>query len=115
MTRLPGSAMRSLALPAVVVGVGVAFSACGGGTTQASSEASSGGGGSTKAASKDTIDKFLLAPSDAQTFSAKPGAAVTAPTSGQKMSLPYEHVLPLPDGPVGDPKKTYNICFSQAL
>jgi ribose transport system substrate-binding protein len=28
--------------------------------------------------------------------------------------MPYADVAPLPDGPVGDPTKTYTICFSQA-
>jgi ribose transport system substrate-binding protein len=31
------------------------------------------------------------------------------------MSLPYKDVLPVPDGPIGDPNKTYTICFSQSL
>ena len=60
-------------------------------------------------------DSTLLAPKDAVSFDAKSGAAVTAPISGGSMSLPYAHVLPLPDGPIGDPSRTYKFCFSQAL
>ena len=57
----------------------------------------------------------LLAPKDAVSFAAKPGVPVPAPITGGSMSLPYSYVSPLPDGPVGDPKRIYKICFSQAL
>lgn len=61
------------------------------------------------------IDKFLVAPKDAPRFKADPAAAVKGPVSGRDISLPYTKVLPLPDGPIGDPNKTYTFCFSQAL
>lgn len=61
------------------------------------------------------IDEFLLPPGDAESFAAEPGTPVTAPIQGGTVSLPYTHVLPLPDGPIGDPNKTYTFCFSQAL
>lgn len=67
-------------------------------------------------ADKSVIDQFLLAPSDATVFTAKTASsAVTGPISGGQVYLPYTDVLPLPDGPVGDPSKTYTVCFSQAL
>jgi galactofuranose transport system substrate-binding protein len=110
VTEVRARLKRPIAALAIVVGVAVPFAACGGAEELNSSE-----GGSTKSASKETIDKFLLAPADAESFDAEPSEQVTAPTSGGKMSLPYKHVLPLPDGPVGDPNKTYEICMSQAL
>jgi ABC-type sugar transport system substrate-binding protein len=62
------------------------------------------------------IDDFLLAPSDATVYEATTAeTAVTGPLSDSPVYLPYNHVLPLPDGPVGDPNKIYTVCFSQAL
>lgn len=72
--------------------------------------------GGAQAADKSQIDQFLLAPADAKKFEAKPAStAVKGPVQGSDLYMPYTDVLPLPEGPVGDPNKTYNICFSQAL
>lgn len=79
---------------------------------------SSGGptAGGAATANKSQIDQFLLAPSDAAKFQAKQASTpVKGPIQGSDLYMPYTDVLPLPDGPVGDPSKTYNICFSQAL
>lgn len=72
--------------------------------------------GGAATANKSQIDQFLLAPSDAAKFEAKQASTpVKGPIQGSDLYMPYTDVLPLPDGPVGDPNKTYNICFSQAL
>jgi galactofuranose transport system substrate-binding protein len=86
----------------------VGLGACGG-------KKSNAAGGSSAAANKQTIDKFLLPPADAERFSSKPGPVQTGPITHASLALPYEGVLPLPDGPIGDPKKTYKFCFSQPL
>ena len=70
---------------------------------------------SAHAADQSVIAKELLAPSDSVSFRAEPSPIVNAPITGGTMSLPYAHVLPLPGGPIGDPKRTYTFCFSQAL
>lgn len=57
----------------------------------------------------------LYAPSDATSIDQAPGRPVTGPLTGQKLELPYEEALPVPDGPIGDPDETYTFCFSQAL
>jgi ABC-type sugar transport system substrate-binding protein len=57
----------------------------------------------------------LLAPADAVPFEASTNPAVTGPISEKPISLPYAQVLPLPEGPIGDPARTYTFCFSQAL
>jgi ABC-type sugar transport system substrate-binding protein len=101
---------RLVALGAVAfLAVGCATGADGTGSTGAS------GGPSGKPTTKEVIDQFLLTPPDAKSFSAEESETVTAPIQGGSMSLPYKHVLPLPDGPIGDANKTYTFCFSQAL
>lgn len=89
----------------------------GGATSAAASVATAAAGEADADAgvASNVVDEFLLAPSDATTFDAKESAPVKAPTSGEEMSLPYAHVLPLPEGPVGDANKTYTFCMSQAL
>jgi galactofuranose transport system substrate-binding protein len=58
----------------------------------------------------------LVAPSGTEVFEADySGEGATAPTSGEQMVLPYEHILPIDEGPIGDPDRTYTFCFSQAL
>lgn len=57
----------------------------------------------------------LLAPADSIVFEATQSEAVTGPITGQPISLPYANVLPLPEGPIGDPARTYTFCLSQAL
>lgn len=62
------------------------------------------------------IDEYLLAPADSVVYSAEQvDTFVVGPVTGAELYMPYTDVLPLPDGPVGDPNKTYTICFSQAL
>jgi ABC-type sugar transport system substrate-binding protein len=95
-----------VALVAAVVVAGLA--AC----APQKSKADSAGGG---VADKAVIDKYLLTPAGAVGFESKPGPVEKGPITGAPLSLPYKDVLPLPDGPVGDPNKTYRFCFSQAL
>lgn len=100
---------RKATLLAGTIGLTLAFTGCtpeSGGPTTAS-------GGATQ--DKEKIDEFLLAPEDSEIFEANYGEKVEAPIQGGSMSMPYTEVLPLPEGPVGDPNKTYTICFSQAL
>jgi ribose transport system substrate-binding protein len=40
---------------------------------------------------------------------------MTGPITGANLSLPYFNDYPIPAGPIGDPSKTYTVCFSQAL
>jgi ribose transport system substrate-binding protein len=58
-------------------------------------------------------DDFLIAPNGAVKVDAKSSKPATSP-DGKQFTMPYADVAPLPDGPVGDPAKTYTICFSQA-
>jgi ribose transport system substrate-binding protein len=97
-----GAAAASLACVA-------ALSACGSGAANQDAATAKG------AASKATIDKFLLPPADAQNVDAAPGPVREGPITKQPLALPYEKVFPLKDGPIGDPKKTYKFCFSEAL
>jgi ABC-type sugar transport system substrate-binding protein len=96
-----------------VVAGGAALMLAFAGCTPASGNVTSSGEGQVD---KAQIDEFLLAPSDATIYKAVTATtAVTGPISGSPVYMPYTDVLPLPDGPVGDPSKTYTICFSQAL
>lgn len=64
----------------------------------------------------DGVDPLIDAPATAELFQPDDSSApVTFPTSGEQGILPYANVLPVPDGPIGDPNKTYKFCFSQAL
>lgn len=40
------------------------------------------------------------------------GEVVTGPISGQSLKLPFAAFQPLPEGPVGDPSKTYRIGYT---
>ena len=48
----------------------------------------------------------------AASFTPGMGSVVTGPISGQSFKLPFTDVQTLPDGPVGDPKKTYKIGYT---
>ncbi|GAA1798874.1 hypothetical protein GCM10009835_16360 [Planosporangium flavigriseum] len=85
----------------------VLTAACGGGVTRRSDAA----GG----ASVEQIDKYLLAPASASRIDPAPGPIETDPITGATLSLPYKGAYAVPDGPIGDPSKTYTVCFSQAL
>jgi len=45
-------------------------------------------------------------------FKAGSGTNVIGPISKQKLRLPFTNVHPLPEGPVGDPKKQYKIAYT---
>jgi galactofuranose transport system substrate-binding protein len=101
------------------VGVAVAslacvasLAACGG---RSANQQSAGGAPATGAASKATIDKFLLPPAGADHLAPAPGPVETGPITKGPLALPYEKTFGLPAGPIGDPKKTYKFCFSEAL
>lgn len=57
----------------------------------------------------------LLAPADSVIYDSSLTQAVAGPITGEPISLPYANVLPLPEGPIGDPSRTYIFCLSQAL
>ncbi|UKA59439.1 sugar ABC transporter substrate-binding protein [Arthrobacter sp. FW306-2-2C-D06B] len=57
----------------------------------------------------------LYAPDSATVLKPAPGNPVTGPVTKQTLTLPYAGALPVPDGPIGDPAKTYTFCFSQGL
>lgn len=101
---------RRRASMTVALAIGAALVAgCSTGTSTASSLTAG-------AASADVIDEFLLAPDTATKFEAsQTGTPVTGPISGEPILMPYTDVLPLPDGPIGDPNRTYTFCMSQAL
>lgn len=58
---------------------------------------------------------YLIPPEGYTKVDVAPSDLVTDPETETTMKLPYFNAYPLPDGPVGDPAKTYTICFSQAL
>lgn len=57
----------------------------------------------------------LYAPSDAQVFKPTEGPVVIGPITKQRLTPQYSKIIEVPDGPVGDPTKTYTYCFSQGL
>ena len=58
---------------------------------------------------------LLNAPANATRVAANPGPAVTTPVTHEKVRLTWGNTYPVPAGPIGDPKKTYTVCFSQGL
>jgi ribose transport system substrate-binding protein len=40
------------------------------------------------------------------------GAHITGPLSRQELKLPFSNLYPLPEGPIGDPSRTYRIGYS---
>ena len=66
--------------------------------------------------SLEGVDPLIDAPATAEIFQPDTSTGpVTFPTSEEAGVLPYANVLPVPEGPIGDPNKTYTFCFSQAL
>jgi galactofuranose transport system substrate-binding protein len=61
------------------------------------------------------VDKYLIPPPDAQKVEVAPGPLMIDPITKNQVELPFWKAFPLPDGPIGDPQKTYTFCFSQAL
>src|SRR5687768_2858894 len=102
---------RTGALALACVGVLAFATACSPGTPQQSGQA----GNASDTAQLSSEVTTLLPPSDTPGFAPKYAEAVKGPVTGAQIALPYTNVLPLPDGPIGDPNKTYTFCFSQAL
>lgn len=123
--------MRTLRIIAVLAVLALLATACGGGdgdTADAAAAAAAGGDTAEEAADttdvaaddvaaaeEELIDEFLLAPDDAEVFQATGGDVVTGPTTGNEFELPYQEVLPVEEGPIGDSNEEYTLCFSQAL
>ncbi len=84
----------------------LALSACGENSPRAA------GGGS---ASSEEIDAYLSAPEDAEVIEPTNKEPVTDPITKESIVLPWSDAYPVPDGPIGDPNKEYNVCYSQAL
>ncbi|MDQ3900920.1 MAG: substrate-binding domain-containing protein [Actinomycetota bacterium] len=77
-----------------------------------------GGGNQGKKSFEDYMNPqnaALYAPKDAQVFQPSPGPPTKGPMTGQTLTLRYSEALPVQDGPIGDPNKTYHFCFSQGL
>jgi ABC-type sugar transport system substrate-binding protein len=74
-----------------------------------------GSGASADNSFYDPENAALYAPADATLVEQQPGTAQTGPLTKQTLQLPYSKALPVADGPIGDPNKTYTFCFSQAL
>jgi ABC-type sugar transport system substrate-binding protein len=85
-----------------------------GGSSTTSSGSGSGSGSKSSTAANDP-NAFLSAPAGATLLQPKLGAKTTGPITHAPLALPYEGDYSVPAGPIGDPKKTYTICFSQAL
>lgn len=58
------------------------------------------------------MNKYPRSRNRAVPFEAGTGVNITGPISGQALRLPFANVEPLPDGPVGDPSKQYNIAYT---
>jgi ABC-type sugar transport system substrate-binding protein len=93
---------------AVFLGVALmAVSACGANSPRAT--------GTGPGASSEEIDAYLSAPADAKVIQPTNEEPVTDPITKESIVLPYSDAFPVPEGPIGDPSKEYNVCFSQAL
>ena len=93
-------------LAAVLLGAALlALSACGVNSPRAA-------GGS---ASSEEIDAYLSAPEDAEVIEPTNKEPVTDPITKESIVLPWSDAYPVPEGPIGDPNKEYNVCYSQAL
>jgi ABC-type sugar transport system substrate-binding protein len=101
---------RTGALAVAFVGVLTLATAC----SQGAPQQGPGGNAGDKSQLSSEVTT-LLPPSDTPGFAPKYAPAVKGPLTGVDIALPYKDVLPLPDGPIGDPNKTYTFCFSQAL
>jgi ABC-type sugar transport system substrate-binding protein len=122
------TAKRRAFMATTVVAMSLVLAACGSsassesssaaapvGSAEASEAPAESGAASEAPSEASVIDQFLLVPAGATELEAKPGAIQTGPVTGSDLSLPYEGVFPLPEGPIGDPNKTYLFCYSQAL
>lgn len=62
------------------------------------------------------MNKYPRPPSRTQSgdagFEVGLGAEITGPLSGQSLKLPFSNLYSLPDGPIGDPSRTYRIGYS---
>ena len=47
-----------------------------------------------------------------ESFTPGMGTQIIGPISGQSLKLPFTSYYPLPEGPIGDPNKTYNIGYT---
>jgi ABC-type sugar transport system substrate-binding protein len=101
--------VRSQSVAVVIGAAMLAVSACGAIGPRAHNNS-----GGTAAASKQ-IDAFLSAPKGAPLVRPDNNTPAMDPIFKQPIVLPWANAYPVPDGPIGDPSKTYMICFSQAL
>jgi ribose transport system substrate-binding protein len=58
------------------------------------------------------MKKYPRSDSPGTAFTPGMGTAVTGPISGQSLKLPFTAYQPLPEGPVGDPARTYRIGYT---
>lgn len=67
------------------------------------------------ASSKFNPPPFTVPPAGAYILKFNPGPKTVDPFTKQPVVLPFWKDLPVPAGPVGDPKKTYTVCVSHSL
>ncbi len=59
------------------------------------------------------LAKYPNAPSyGGYNFKIGDGTNITGPMSKQKLKLPFSAYMPLPEGPIGDPSKTYRVGYT---
>ena len=59
------------------------------------------------------LDKYPTAPRfDGYAFKMGMGTEIVGPMSKQKLKLPFTDYVPLADGPIGDPNKTYRVGYT---
>lgn len=113
----------SIGAPALLVVAALAIVGCGsvtgnsnGGGSNAASGGSSSPGGT---ASVNNISQSLLntlnAPPSAVKLPLNPGPLVTTPLTHERVRLMWGKDYRVPAGPIGNPHKTYTVCFSQGL
>jgi ABC-type sugar transport system substrate-binding protein len=103
-----------------------AFAAVGCGSVTGNHNGSAGGGSAGGGSSSGggtagigNVSQSLLgtlnAPGGAVSLHLNPGPVQTTPLTHQKVRLMWGKDFPVPAGPIGDPNKTYTMCFSQGL
>ena len=58
------------------------------------------------------MKKYPRASNRGEAFKVGMGTKVIGPISGQPLKLPFTSYQPLPEGPIGDPEKTYRIGYT---
>lgn len=111
----------SLAAAALMVVAALAIVGCGSATGNSNGGSASGAGSSGSGGSAGISDispsllETLNAPPNAVRLPLNPGPVVTTPLTHERVRLMWGKDFPVPAGPIGNPHKTYTMCFSQGL